>query len=236
MINNQENFNKSKSNFMTKRNLIIGIVILIALVGGVVLWNQKSSQQDTRQQTKKEVAKQTQEQKTEKEQANKQNQTDNRELKPEEKIDTSNWKTYYNKNCRLQFKYPPNYHLIRYAEKPDDCNVWVTKRLGSNPGHDIRVQYMTSFAWKDAYLKCDQQSEKYKNIRWFFSCYYVDNYYKLYKKLVDKNDCDNIHIQLADKKHLVEHNVEHGVVLDCQDGNTNDAKTIKEILRSFKFF
>ena len=220
---------------MTKRNLIIGIVILIALVGGVVLWNQKSSQQDTRQQTKKEVAKQTQEQKTEKEQANKQNQTDNRELKPEEKIDTSNWKTYYNKNCRIQFKYPPSYHLIRYAEKPDDCNVWVTKRLGSNPGHDIRLQYMTSFVWKDVYLKCDQQSEKYKNIRWFFVCP-VDQDYIAYQKLIENNDCDNISIQLADKKHLIEHNIEHGINIECENGNADDAKTIKEILRSFKFF
>ena len=228
---------------MTKKNLIIGIIVLIALVGGVVLWSQKNNQRDTKQQTKKEITEQTQGQKTTekqeattKEQANNQKQTDNGELKPEEKIDTSNWKTYYNKNCRLQFKYPPNYHLIRYAEKPDDCNVWVTKKLGSNPGHDICVQYMTSFAGKDDFLKCNQQSEKYKNIRWFFSCYHVDNYYKLYKKLVDKNDCDNIDIQLADKKHLVEHNVEHGVYVDCQDGNANDAKTIKEILQSFKFF
>ncbi len=55
---------------MNKQNLIIGIIILIALVGGVVLWNQKNNQENTKQQTKKEVVKQTQEQKTAKEQNN----------------------------------------------------------------------------------------------------------------------------------------------------------------------
>ena len=49
---------------MNKRNLIIGIIVLMALVGGVVLWSQKSNQQDTKQQTKKEVDKQVQEQST----------------------------------------------------------------------------------------------------------------------------------------------------------------------------
>ena len=50
------------------------------------------------------------------------------------------------------------------------------------------------------------------------------------------NSCDNISLDLADRKHLLENNVEHDVVLNCQDGDANDAKTIKEILRSFKFF
>ncbi len=110
MINNQENFNKSKSNFMSKRNLIIGSIVLIALAGGIVLWNQKNSQQDTKQQAKKEVVEQTQGQKTIQEQRDNQNQTSG-ELKPEEKIDTSNWKTYRNERYGFSFKYPKDWKV-----------------------------------------------------------------------------------------------------------------------------
>ncbi len=97
---------------MNKRNLIIGIVILIALVGGVVLWQQKNSQQETKQRTNKEITKQTQEQKI-KEQSNAQNQTIDGELKPEEKIDTSSWKTYRNEEFGFEFKYPKDWEVQR---------------------------------------------------------------------------------------------------------------------------
>ncbi len=102
-----------------KKNLIIGIIVLITLVGGVVLWNQKSNQRNTKQQTKKEVVGQTQEQKivqkkeTTKEQTTDQNQTIDSELKPEEKIDTSDWKTYRNKEYGFEFKYPRNWEVIK---------------------------------------------------------------------------------------------------------------------------
>ncbi len=222
---------------MNKKTITILGIIVLAIIAGSFWFLQRNNKQST-EPIKQEITKQTQEQKTTKEakkQSNSQNQIIDGELKPEGKIDTSDWKTYYNKNCRIQFKYPPNYHLVKYAEKPDDCNVWVTKKLGSNSGHDIRVQYVTSFVWKDVYLKCDQQSEKYKDIRWFFVCP-VDEDYIAYKKLIKNNDCDNISIQLADKRHLLEHNVEHGISVECESGNANDAKAVKEILRSFKFF
>ncbi len=115
---------------MTKKNLIIGIVVLIALVGGVVLWSQKNSHQDIKQQTKKEITKQTQEQETtEKEQTNNQNQTIDGELKPEEKIDTSDWKTYRNEELGFEVKYPRGWKVEKFksptkfdAPAPVDCN------------------------------------------------------------------------------------------------------------------
>ena len=68
---------------MSKRNLIIGIIVLIVLVGGVVLWSQKNNQQKIKQQTKKEVAKQDQEQKIAKEQ-NSQDQNQKQEVNKEQ--------------------------------------------------------------------------------------------------------------------------------------------------------
>ncbi len=113
---------------MNKRNLIIGIIVLIALVGGVVLWSQKNNKQDTKQQTKKEVAEQTQEQKTIQEQRDNQNQTSG-ELKPEEKINTSDWKTYCNKEYGFCVKYPEGWKVEKFksptkfdAPAPVDCN------------------------------------------------------------------------------------------------------------------
>ena len=47
---------------MNKRNLIIGIIVLVALVGGVVLWGQKSNQQNTNQ-IEQQVIEQSYEQK-----------------------------------------------------------------------------------------------------------------------------------------------------------------------------
>ncbi|GEM_PF-6339163 len=70
-----------------KKNLIIGIVVLIALVGGVVLWNQKSNQRNIKQQAKKEVVEQTQEQ-NQKQEASKEQKENQKQvikhLSPEE--------------------------------------------------------------------------------------------------------------------------------------------------------
>ncbi len=69
---------------MSKRNLIIGIVVLIVLVGGVVLWNKKNSQENTKQQINKEIAKQIQEQKTtEKQETTKEQNSQNQNQKQE---------------------------------------------------------------------------------------------------------------------------------------------------------
>ncbi len=114
---------------MTKKNLIIGIVVLIALAGGVVLWGQKNKQQDTKQQTNKEVVKQTQgqatvqkQETTEKQQTNSQNQIIDGELKPEEKIDTSDWKTYRNEELGFEVKYPKGW----IEKRQNNNNVVVT--------------------------------------------------------------------------------------------------------------
>ncbi len=117
---------------MNKRNLIIGIIILIALVGGVVLWQQKNSQQETKQQTNKEITKQTQEQKTTgkqettKEQTNNQNKTIDGELKPEEKIDTSDWNTYRNKEYGFEFKYPKDWEVQKIPNKTHTFLLEIT--------------------------------------------------------------------------------------------------------------
>ena len=118
---------------MSKRNLIIGIVILVALVGGAFLYTTLQLQKNTEmkrnnaektQGNVKEVKKQTQEQKTTekqettKEQTNNQNQTINGELKPEEKIDTSDWKTYRNEKFGFEFRYPRSW---------GDIIVWKQK-------------------------------------------------------------------------------------------------------------
>ncbi len=130
---------------MAKKNLIIGIIILIALVGGVVLWQQKNSQQETKQRTNKEITKQTQEQKTTgkqkttKEQINAQKQTGNGELKLEEKIDTSDWKTY--RNEKLGFE----------VNLPGDLNKWKVevKKYGIGKSKYKGEEYFISFLYKN---------------------------------------------------------------------------------------
>ncbi len=131
---------------MNKRNLIIGIVVLVALVGGVVLWNGKNNQQDTKQQTNKEVVKQTQEQKIakegkekgeekniEKSETNKKNNVknvkpkfgiDDSQLKYNEdgSIDTSAWKT---SDMLIKFKYPESWHKV-------DLGISNAKNLKDN--------------------------------------------------------------------------------------------------------
>ncbi len=94
-----------------KKNLIIGIIVLIVLVGGVVLWGQKNNQQGTnqpKQQTKKEVVKQGQEQKIAKEFINSFPKTTLEEL-DFKKLDMSNWKTYRNEEFGFEVKYPQNW-------------------------------------------------------------------------------------------------------------------------------
>ncbi len=118
---------------MNKRNLIIGIVVLIFLVGGVVLWNKKNNQQDTKQQAKKEVVGQIQKQKTTKEQTNNQNQTegektkfgiDDSQLKYNKNgsIDTSEWKT---SDMLIKFKYPESWQKV-------DLGISNAKNLKDN--------------------------------------------------------------------------------------------------------
>ncbi len=160
---------------MNKQNLIIGIVVLVALVGGVVLWQQKNNQENTKQQTNKEITKQTQEQKTTrkqetKEQTNDQNQTGNGELKPEEKIDTSSWKTYLNKEFGFEVKLPGdlnkwNIKIEKYDNKDDGYpgrlyRIWFNYPLdkpvlqvASDPNsgyiHNVNIWYLDAVLTKN---------------------------------------------------------------------------------------
>ncbi len=157
---------------MNKRNLIIGIIVLITLVGGVVLYvalqsreiiEVKQSNAEKTKEDAKETRKQTQEQKTTKEQANKQNQTDNGELKPEEKIDTSNWKTYRNEELGFEVKYPKSWSVqqnnskswksfhfnktkcLKY--KDDVCDdEFLSVNISDKPDSELRTSSLWSWA------------------------------------------------------------------------------------------
>ncbi len=162
---------------MNKRNLIIGIIILIALVGGVVLWQQKNNQENTKQQTKKEVVEKTQEQKTTekqettKEQSNNQNQVIEGELKLEEKIDTSDWKTYRNEELGFEVKYPKGWKVGKFksptkfdAPTPIDCNKTPEKCpyelilfSAENQDDYSHIRAFSVRSIKDGNFNCDEK-------------------------------------------------------------------------------
>ncbi len=116
---------------MNKRNLIIGVIVLIILITGVVLWNQKNSKQDTKKEVKQEVTKETQEQKQTQKQENTQEQNNQNQVNNEltlEEIDTSNWKTYRNEELGFEIRYPESWNVENYksptkfnAPTPIDC-------------------------------------------------------------------------------------------------------------------
>ena len=139
---------------MNKRNLIIVIVVLVALVGAVVLWNQKSNQQNTNQEEQRTI-KQTQEQKTVQEEQANQNQI-NEELTQKEQIDTSNWKTYRNEELGFEVKYPEEWGVKKMkfvtiwpAPVPIDCEKTPEKcpfegmQLFSSNSQDDKIKYIT---------------------------------------------------------------------------------------------
>ncbi len=117
----------------TGRSLIIGTVVLIALVGGVVLWNQKSKQKTA--QSEQQITKQNKKEKAQEKivKALKGDFSDDKKYKAPkkrkvirvegiknimelvdgeykfDKVDTSNWKTYRNEDIGIEMKIPSDW-------------------------------------------------------------------------------------------------------------------------------
>ena len=98
----------------------------------------KQSNAEKTKEDAKETKKQTQEQKTIQEQRDNQNQTSG-ELKPEVKIDTSNWNTYRNDEFGFEIKLP------------GDLNKWKIKveRYGIGKSKYKGEEYFISFLYKN---------------------------------------------------------------------------------------
>ena len=157
---------------MNKQNLIIGIVVLIALVGGVVLWNQKNNQQDTKQQTKKEVAEQTQKQEIAKEKNNQgqnqkqevnKKQEENQEqgtkhLSPEEieKFKKEKDLVWYEiPELGIKFKVAPEIKDDLIYKKINDKVYLCDKHLGKFLSDNVGVPYVMPVSDND-YRNCSQ--------------------------------------------------------------------------------
>jgi len=157
---------------MTKRNLTIGIIFLIAiLVGGFYLWSQKKTnlnqtnkqkvavddKQEQKQQNQQERDKQNQQQtKNDNQEENNQEQKENNSNLTEEKIDTSNWKTYRNEEFGFEMKLPGDLKKWKiYAEelkgdnkyKGTDYTIWFEYPLDKkilSVDNDPSAGYITS--------------------------------------------------------------------------------------------
>ncbi len=250
-MNNQENFNKSKSNFMTKKNLIIGIVVLIALIGGVVLWQQKNNQQDTKQQANREVVKQTQGQKTTKEQTDRQTIDD--ELKPEEKIDTSDWKTYRNEEFGFEVKYPRGWKVDKTHVNTDEGILYPLDKvvLSSQQNNNIfgrfeidkyvdDVTFDNKFLF-DCFFATDNECSKIKSV-WLPDYWFaiVKNIQINQKQFIFNNNKDNMILSTVHNKKyflfrnitdlMYENNRKKNIIID-----SNNYNIFMNILKTFKF-
>ncbi len=119
------------------KKLIIGTVILIALIGGVVLWNQKNNKQNTNR-AEQHITKQNKKEKAQEKivKALKGDFSDDKKYKAPKKrkvvrvediknimelvdgeykfnkVDTSNWKTYRNEDIGIEMKIPSDWMCI----------------------------------------------------------------------------------------------------------------------------
>ena len=110
---------------MKKLNLIvIGVLAVAVLAGGFYLWSQKKTNlnqinkqkvvvDDGQKQNQQNQQEQNQQQiKNDNQGKNNQEQKENNPNTTEEKIDTSNWKTYRNEELGFEVKYPEKWYKI----------------------------------------------------------------------------------------------------------------------------
>ena len=82
-------------------------------------------------------------------------------LTPEGEIDTSNWQTYRNRSCGIEFKIPPGWEantFILLSENSDDCSAFTDEQINNSEIKRIGVYLPLSLR-----LKYDPDFEEEKN-------------------------------------------------------------------------
>ena len=208
---------------MNKRNLIIGIIILIALVGGVVLWSQSNNWKQ-------------------------QNKQDWRNVKPIDlnevkDLDTSNWKIYRDKKYGFEVKYPEGWEVKIHRFKVYDYFTFGEARCIENDYEDEDCYS------KFAAVGISKGEDKGLDSNWYWNvpeyrCGKDNNEY-IYSFPISPLEFDNISypIKACDKTHL---GYRWQGYMFTKDGKrwllkvrytnpTNNTPIPKNIIKSFKF-